>query len=39
MIDLATMRILELRISDVPDLDHAWFDVHDTTILAHRITS
>jgi hypothetical protein len=33
------MGILKLRISDVPDLDHAWFDIDDTTILAHRITS
>ena len=39
MVDLATMGILKFRISDVPNLDHAWLDIDDTTILAHRITS
>ena len=30
MVDLATMRILEFRISDVPNLDHARLDVDDS---------
>ena len=30
MADLATMRILEFRISDVPNLDHARLDVDDS---------
>ena len=36
MVDLSTMRILEFRISDVLNLDHARLDIDDTTILAHR---
>jgi hypothetical protein len=32
------MRILKLRISDVPNLNHTRLDIDDTTVLAHRIT-
>jgi hypothetical protein len=36
MVDLATMGILKFWIGNVPNLDHAWLDIDDTAILAHR---
>ena len=35
MIDLATLRVLELGIGDVLNLDFAWLGVDDATIFAH----
>jgi hypothetical protein len=32
------MGILKFRISNVPNLDHAWLDIDDTTVLAHGTT-
>ena len=35
MLDLATVRVLELGIGDVLDLDFSWLGVDDAAIFAH----
>jgi len=36
MVDFATLRVLELGIGDVLDLDFSWLSVDEATIFAHN---